>query len=203
MGFVLARGDIPTSGLSLKPVFSSKTQVLNKTVLSLVENFWQIYEWTTARRARFYLKARVFDENTGVRVKPDVWEYPLRLEQNPVYLSLISLTRQKKILAVLIKSLLDGQSCQLCVYLRARAWSSLRTCGVRRRGPSTSTTMAPLSSQSTSRSHNQPSFRTWGPRWAGRRSTSSSTSWTPTITVRSRSRNISRSASASSPAPFL
>ena len=35
-------------------------------------------------RARFYSKTRVFDENTGVRVKPDVSEYPLGISTDTV-----------------------------------------------------------------------------------------------------------------------
>ena len=47
-------------------------------MLSLVDSFRQIYEW----RERYYFQARIFDENTGVGAKPDVYEWPLSTEQN-------------------------------------------------------------------------------------------------------------------------
>ena len=54
-----SRGDIPHL-IFPTPMFSSKTGVFNKTILSLVENLIDL--WCGPMRARF-------DENTGVGLK--------------------------------------------------------------------------------------------------------------------------------------
>ena len=67
---LIPRGYSETSGLTLTPVFSSKTRCLNKTLLSLDENCMN-----GPMRARFYFKVRVSDEDTGVGVKLDEWPF--------------------------------------------------------------------------------------------------------------------------------